>query len=601
MENNAFAPATKKLPERPFIQRNVDMVTLMERIRGRLKVDRAPYEPVWRDIQYLMDPHLVIFDLFQAGYPEFVTDLFITSEHLQAYDDLDSGLQEGITPASQVWAMYGLEDEESPLAEDPDVWAYLHTLTRRFQSILINSNFYKEVPILYRSVSRFATGAMMMERDLKHFVRFTTYPIGSYFISNNSEGLVDTFFREFRMTCRQIVEEFCSNPDGTIDNAKLANLTEATLSMWNDQARREEKVSIILAIWPNPEYNPTKARYDSKFDRYAIKYYEWGRNDGGKILREEGMPFFPVYCPRWYRQPTDAYGVDSPGYKGRADIRRMFKSIEMYLFGLQKVVEPPMVADPSVAGTTGGGIGTTPNFLTVAAGGAGTGRSFGPAYQIQPDLKAVQEFIDRCKLSLERICKADIFRRFGNDDRQTPPTATEVLERVKEDSRVLGPMFGSFNFEWLQKMGTDMYWLMVHDRLVPPAPEQIHGQPLKVEIISRIAIALKQGDLQSLNAMIQMATSIAQMKQLPGTEMMNADEMMDHTVRILNQSPKFIYGGAQLAKIRQMIAQQHQQQQKLQQQELASKTAKNLGQADTGGDSNLLQKMMEQQGGQGGV
>lgn|SRR5665213_149996 len=593
--NNAFSLTLENNPPRPSDNRNLDMVTLMEQISAKLILDRAPYEPVWRDIQYLMDPHLVLMDFMSAGYPDFVNDLFITSDHLQAYDDLDSGLQEGITPASQLWAMFGLMDEESPLAEDPEVWNYLHMLSRRYQSVLLSSNFYQQVPILYRSVSRFATGAMMMEKDAEHFVRFTTFPIGSYYISNNKNGIVDTFMRRYRMTVRQIVEEFCTDAEGNVD---ISNLTEATRTLWNNQGRREEKVTIELLIWPNPEFSPTKAKYNSKHAKYAIKYREWGRNDGGKILREEGVPFFPVYCPRWFRQPTDAYGVDSPGFKGRADIRRMFKSIQMWLNGLAKVLEPPMVADPSVGASTGGGIGTTPNFLTIAQGGAGQGKSFGPAYQIQPDLKAGQEFIDRCKLSLDRICKADIFRRFGNDTRETPPTATEVLERVKEDSRVLGPMFGSFDFEWLRKMGTDMYWLMLDTKYVPPAPKQMHGADLKIEIISRIAIALKQGDIQSLTAWVQQIMLIAQAKNNPGTEMLNVDEIMDYSLRLYNLPPKFVYGGAQLAKIRQIITQQQAAQQKAAQQEQMSKTAKNLGQADTGGGTNLLQKLSQQNGGQ---
>jgi hypothetical protein len=396
----------------------------------------------------------------------------------------------------------------------------------------------------------------------------------------------------YRMTVRQIVEEFCTDADGNID---LSNLTEATLTMWNNQPRREEWVSIVLMIWPNPEYNPVKAKYNSQYEKYAIKYYEYGRNDGGKILREEGLPFFPVYCPRWFRQPTDAYGVDSPGFKGRADIRRMFKSIQMWLNGMAKELEPPMVADPSVGASTAGGIGTTPNFLTIAPGGAGQGKAFGPAYQIKPDLKAGQEFIDRCKLSLDRICKADIFRRFGNDQRTTPPTATEVLERVKEDSRVLGPMFGSFDFEWLRKMGTDMYWMMMDTGYVPMAPKQMHGADLKIEIISRIAIALKQGDIQSLTAFIQQITAIAQLKATQGTEMLNTDEMMDYSLRLYNLPPKFVYGGAQLAKIRQIINQQRAQQQQQQQAMATAKTAKDLGAANTGGDTNMLQKLIEQQ------
>ena len=593
MAENAFTITTDPLKAREFEQRNTDMVSLMLQIFGRLETFRSPYEPAWRDIQFLLDPHLVIWDLYQAGYPEFVTDLFITSKHLQSFDDLTSGLQEGITPASQTWMKYGLLDEESPLADDPDVWNYLHLATRRNQSILFKSNFYQQTPILYRSVSRFATGALMMERDPETYVRFTAYPIGSYFISNNNRGIVDTFGRKYMMTVRQIVEEFCTSPDGKVD---ISNLTSSTQTRWNNKAMREDKIPVALLIWPNPEFNPLKAKYDSKYAKYAVKYFEWGRNDGGKILREEGMPFFPVYCPRWYRQPTDSYGVDSPGYKARADIRRLFKTIEMWLNSMGKVLEPPMNADPSIAGASGGGLGSTSNFLNVVPGGA-KGGNFGPAYQITPDLKAGQAFIDECKADIDRLCMADIFRRFGNDERNTPPTATEVLERVREDSRVLGPIFGAFNFDWLQRQATDLYWMMLEDGIIPPAPQQMHGQPLKVEVISRIAIALKQGDVQAINAGLGMAQAVANVKQLPGTEALNGDEILDHSFKVLDLPPKFLYAGKDLQRIRQIMNQQHEQQQKAAQAEQASKTAKNLGTAKAGDDTTLLQKMIEQNGG----
>jgi hypothetical protein len=137
--------------------------------------------------------------------------------------------------------------------------------------------------------------------------------------------------------------------------------------------------------------------------------------------------------------------------------------------------------------------------------------------------------------------------------------------------------------------------MMMDTGYVPMAPKQMHGADLKIEIISRIAIALKQGDIQSLTAFIQQITAIAQLKATQGTEMLNTDEMMDYSLRLYNLPPKFVYGGAQLAKIRQIINQQRAQQQQQQQAMATAKTAKDLGAANTGGDTNMLQKLIEQQ------
>jgi hypothetical protein len=598
MADNPFTMNQGAVHNGPSEQRKVDKWILMEQLRSRMMSDRSPYDALFSDIQSILDPHMVINDMYQAGFPDFVSDLFLTSNHLQSFDDQIAGLQEGIIPATQTWMRYGLMDEESPLMEKPEVWQYLHALSRKAQSIYINSNFYQQAPNTIRSVSRFGTGAIMMERDEETFVRFTSFPIGSYFISNNNRGIVDTFCRMFRWRVRQVIEEFCTNKK--TGEVTLDNCSEALQLQWNDPKRHEEQVDIIMFVFPNPEYDSFRAKYNSKYAKYSLNYYEMARNIGHTLLREEGFHYFPIYCPRWYRQPTDAYGVDCPGAKARAPIRRMFKSIQMWLMSAQKLLEPPVGADPSVGGgVSNNGVGTTPNYLTMIPGGVGEGKKFGPIYQLNPAmLQPIKEYIDECKNEIERITNADIFRRFANDERQTPPTAAEVLQRVQEDSRVLGPIFGFFNFDWLQLMGKDLYWLMLEDKEVPPAPPAMHGSELKVEVVSRIAIALKQGDINALNAFLGTVNQVVQIKAQPGSEALNGDEAMDYSLHLLNLPPKLSYSADQLAKIRDNINKMKQQQQAADHAEKMSKVAKNLGGADTGGDSNMLQKIMEQsQGG----
>lgn len=596
MPNNPFTTQGGPIDRGPMEQRRVDKYILMETLRSRLMSDRSPYDALYADIMSILDPHMVIQDMYMAGFPDFVRDLFITSQHLLSFDDLDAGLQEGIIPAAQTWMRYGLMDEENPVAERPEVWQYLHAASRKVQSILLNSNFYQEAPNTIRSVSRYLTGAIMMERDDDTFVRFTSFPIGSYYISNNKRGVVDTICRMYRKQVRQVISDFCTDKYGRVD---LSNCSEALQLQWKDPRRHEEWVDIVMFIFPNPEYDYFKAKYDSKYALYSWNYYEMGRNIGHKILREEGSSYFPVYCPRWYRQPTDAYGVDGPGAKARAPIRRMFKSIQMWLFSAQKLLEPPVGADPSVGGgVSGNGVGTTPNFLTIIPGGPAPNKKFAPIYELDPAmLKPIEEYIDKCAKEIDQLCRGDIFRRFGNDERQTPPTATEVLQRVQEDSRILGPIFGFFNFDWLQPMGKDLYNLMVEDRVIPPAPKSIHGADLKIQIVSRIAIALKQSDINALNAYLGTVQQVVNIKAQPGSEALNGDEVMEYSQHLLNLPPKLSYSGDELQKIRDQKNKMAAQQAAAQHAETASKTAKNLAGASTGGDSNLLQKIMDQQGG----
>jgi hypothetical protein len=572
----------------------MDKFMLMEKIRAKLRVDRAPYQQHWYDIQELLDPHLVIWDMSTTGFPDFVQDVLMSSKPLQSFDDLVAGLQEGIVPASQMWSRYGLQDDESPLNDDEVVWNYFHTISKTAMGILHRSNFYQQTPSLFRSVSRYMTGAMIMERDTDSYVRFTTFPIGSYYVSNNDKGLVDTFCREFRMKVRQVVEKFCEKENGKYD---LSNLSDAVRNMWLDPAKREEWVQVIHLVFPNPEYDKSKSKLNAKYKYYSSNYYELTQNVGGSILQEEGYDFFPIYCVRWWRQFTDAYGVDGPGFKAIGDIRQLYKQIQMYLSAMAKVNEPPLAADPSIAGVVGGQVGTTPGFMTIVPGGS-KGGGFGPAYQIQPDLAAIKAGIDDLKKDIDRLCMADIFRMLSNDERQTPPTATEVLQKLQEVSHVIGPIFGNFDHDWIQPMMRDLYWMMLQDGLIPPAPEQLHGAPLKVEVISRIAMTLKMTEITGYQKGIEFATALAQAKQA-GNDSLNDDEFLQRVFKALNLPPTTLFSKQQLQTIRQARQQAQDKQQAIENAHKLSGATKNLGQSDTGDNGNLLQQLMEQLKGQG--
>jgi hypothetical protein len=57
-------------------------------------------------------------------------------------------------------------------------------------------------------------------------IRCTSFPVGSYYIANDSKGRVRVFAREFGMTVRQIVERFGKNGED------LSNLSTPVKTAW---------------------------------------------------------------------------------------------------------------------------------------------------------------------------------------------------------------------------------------------------------------------------------------------------------------------------------------------------------------------------------
>lgn len=483
MENSDNGDVIKQITE----PEQSDEYNRLETLRSRLMTDRAPYLDTWYQVQAWLDPHLVIWDPQTSGFPDF-DDVKITSYPFQAFDDLVAGLCTGITPENQDW--HSIEPEDEDLKTDEPSLDWCHKLNELFKWTFQNSNFYTEVPIFYRSGSRFLTAAMMCEEDFQNRARFTVFPIGSYYCSNNGSGQVDTFVFETRYKLRQITDLFC--PKDSKGNPDVSNLGQTLQLAWKNPALHENPYNMTWTIEPNLSFDQTKAQYQSAFKKYKASYVIRDESEK-RVIQQKGFDEFPVFVFRWFRQPTDAYGVDGPGRKAMGDVKQLFRATGMWNNAVEKVIEPPMVAPPEVGQYP---MGTVPGFLNVGPGAA-KGEGFRPAYQIQPDLKAIQDQRMELKACIDKTCFADIFRMIANTDKTQPETATYWLQRIQENYNVLAPVFGNFEHDWIKQMFRVMYRIFERQGVfkkggaVGPPPPQLAAKGLKWNVISAIPAALK--------------------------------------------------------------------------------------------------------------
>ena len=413
-------------------QKQIDEIVRLETLRSFLLTQRTPYQTTWSEIQALLDPHLTLWTSASSGYPNF-DDSFLSSYPLQAADDLVAGLQTGITPENAEW--HKLEPTEEELKDDPDVIDWCNTVNELFKWTFQNSNFYKIMPVVYRSGSRFLTAAFICEEDFETRARFTVFPLGSYYCANNGRGLVDTFIYDTRLKVQQIVEMFCEKlPTGQPDTSNLGNTIKR---MWDDPKQRQLPLDMSWVIEPNLDYDETKAKYNSKHKKYKASYYLRVAGDN-RIIQTRGFDKFPVFVFRWFANPTDAYGVDGPGRKVLGDIKEMFHATGLWNNALEKEIEPPMVAPPEIGQY---GMSTVPGFLSTAPGASDNQKGIRPMYQIKPNLQAIQEKRMELKACIEKTFFADIFRMIANADKKQPETATYWMQRIQENYNVLAPVY----------------------------------------------------------------------------------------------------------------------------------------------------------------
>jgi hypothetical protein len=570
-------PKSEVIPQ-PNENEQADEYMRLEMLRSRLMVDRAAYLDTWEEINRWLDPHLVIWDPSSSGFPNF-DDVKITSYPFLAFDTLQAGLCTGITPENQDW--HSIEPEDEELKTDEPSLDWCHKLNELYKWTFQNSNFYQEAPIFYRAGSRFLTAAMMCEEDFQNRCRYTVFPMGSYYCSNNGIGMVDTFIFETRFKLRQIVDLFC--PKDSKGQPNVSNLASTYQFAWNDPKQRENPWNMVWAIEPNLDYDITKAKYNSRFKKYKASYYMRDSTEK-RIIQQKGFDDFPVFVFRWFRQPTDAYGVDGPGRKALGDVKEIFRATGMWNNAVAKVIEPPMVAPPEVGQYP---MGTIPGFLNVAPGAAKQGEGFRPAYQIQPDLKAIQEKRMELKTCIDKTCFADVFRMIANTDKTQPETATYWLQRIQENYNILAPMYGNFEHEWIKPMFRVMFSIFSRQGAfkqggaVGPPPPQLAAKGLKFNVISAIPAALKILQTSGYDkGLLFLETAAKIYPQI--LDVFNLDEMGRRYFVACNLPGKLINGTDKIQAIRQQRAQQMAAQAKTEALPKIGKGAKDLAAAHAG-------------------
>lgn len=462
----------------------------INRIVVDLKHDRLTHESTWKDITRLIHTKSSRFNIDGSDSNNSTKKDIIDSTGTFASRTLRSGMMTGITSPARPW--FKLSHPDPKFKEYPEVEKWLSDSTNVLRSILIKSNFYKAVQNVFGDIGSYATGAVYMEKDPKSTVRFYPFPIGSYWISNNSKLIVDTFYREFTFTVRQVVERFAfDNTTGEID---WSVVSQKIKDLW-ETGKREEKVYIGHIIMPNEDYDPNKI--ESQYKEYVSHYFELGRNAGSagdyldinekdKFLRTKGYDYFPVFVPRWETTGEDAWGTESPGMVALGDVKQLQHGEKKSLKGIDKGIDPPMIADASMRGTR---TSILPGDITYEDSNT-KGAGFRAAHQLHFDLNALEGKQEQVRARIKRAYYEDLFLMLTTSTRRNF-TATEIDERHEEKLLALGPVLEQLNQDLLDPLIEGLFIEALEAGKIPPPPEILQGEDLKVEYVSIMAQAQK--------------------------------------------------------------------------------------------------------------
>lgn len=493
----------------------------------------------------------------------------------RALRTLAAGMQSGLTSPARPWFKLGIPDKELMKFAPVKVW--LDEVVARMRYVFHRSNFYNVTHNLYYEMGAFGTGAMSIESDFESLIRCYPFTCGEYYLATNSSMRVNSFYRIFSMTVRNLISEYGEE-----------NCSQSVRNMWKN-GNGDKWVQVAHCIEPNEKHQPGKD--NSKSKKYRSVTFEY-KNNCETFLRESGYDSFPIMAPRWSVTGTDVYGI-SPAMEALGDIRMLQLMQEKALIALDKLVDPPMNAPINLKDQGPSIIPGGVNYLDINQGQQG----FTPAFQVQPNFQDIEYKIEKVQAAIREGFFADLFLLLSQSPRNM--TATEVMERHEEKLLMLGPVIERIQPELLDLVIDRTFELMEKAGEIPPPPQELAGMPLEVEYIGILAQAQKMVGVTAIEQTAAFIGNLAAVKP-EVLDKLDADEAVDQYADMLGIPAKIIVPEDEVAKLREARAQQQQQQQALAQAAGLAENAKTLSQADLGGN-NALKAMMSGLGGAAGI
>jgi len=527
---------------------------------GQMKTERSSFITHYKELNEYNAPRRGRFEITDRNKGTKRHRSIINSKGLKALKTATAGMFAGVMSPTRPW--FSLATPDPALTQFQPVQEWLHQVELQMRAVFNAGNLYVMAPVMITELLEFGTGCMTHVDDEENLARFYTHTAGSYMLAQDEKFQINTMAREFQMTAEQMVLEFTDGKDlSKLSIAVRRSIEENNLGAWHN---------VIQFIEPNTDFRPNN--FLTQFKAFSSIKYEPGNVDKHALLSEKGFDEFPVYTPRWGLTGEDVYGTDCPGMDTLGDIKQLQIQEKRKGQAIDKMVNPPLQAPPSVKNVP---ISSLPGGLNIYDGGGG--QKIESLYQVNLSLADLKEDMQRVERRIEDSFFVDLFLAISNMEGVQPRNQLELSERNAERLLQLGPVLERLQGEFLDPLIARTFNQMARADLIPPAPPELQGAPLKVEYISSLAQAQKAVDTRGIDALTMYQSTLIQANLSDGKKF-NGDQAVSAYASLLGTPPNLMVPDEQIAQQRQAEQQQQQQQQQLAMAQSLATTARDAGQ-----------------------
>lgn len=443
-------------------------VKQLEKRRLKLKSERSAWLDHWQECTdfFLTNRNTIQTKQLQGQKRTFQL-LDNTGTH--SLQLLAGAMQSLLTNPDLPWFEMTTGNLELDSIDSVRLW--MQKTTRSMHNVLNNSNFQTEVHEFYLDVGGLGTGAVFMEEDVKKIVNFSTKFIADYGIDEGPDGYVNALYREWMDTPANLIAEF----------GKKA-MPKKIMDVFNKGL--DDKFLVIH--WVYPKYWCEAGSKDKM--QYVSHYY---LPDLEHDIESGEFADFPFLVTRWSKAAGEKYGR-SPGMVALPELKVLNKMNETLLIGAQKMVDPPLqMEDDGVVGP----LITKPGGINYTRPGAEPIRPIFNDMRLDFGFQAMEDRRQRVR---------DAFYVDQLKLRQSGPmmTATEVLQRTEESMRLLGPLLGRMQAEFLRPLIDRLFKIMWDRKMIEAPPSELQGRAVDVKYSSLIAKSQRINEGQGVSRVI---------------------------------------------------------------------------------------------------
>jgi hypothetical protein len=453
-----------------------------EQLIGRyhkLDSDRANWRNMWEDCARYGAPRRMGAIGPRADGDRRISPQIYNPIGIQCVQTLAAAMHGMLMNPATNWLNIRLADEALDEQESSKHWT--GSVSKGISNALSSPHtaFHSQANQLLEDMSSLGTAVMYIGQQKTGHLFTRTYPIFECCIAENEYGFVDTVMRDSMYTVRQMVQIW-----GEKVSPKVY-----------DKGKYDDKFKVLNVCTPRSDEQRDRSNKTPQHMPIAVCYIEENEQN---VVEESGVEEMPYVVPRWWVISGEVHGR-SPLMTALPQVKVANAATRTVMRAAEKAVDPPLtVPHEGLVGP----VRQYPGSLTYLRNKSEIGQM-----PTSSQLPYAGEYIMKLDNAIRTTMFVDQVQFVGD----FKMTATEVIQRQTERMRLLGPVLGRLENEFLNPLVERVFGIMSRLNAFQPPPQEIQGADMRIEYQSPLARAQKSQIAQGFEQVIAVLEPLAKL------------------------------------------------------------------------------------------